>query len=78
MTCFLPTAFYRLQSCAQQYISNGRMFHDQEIQEIVAEIRDYNISLNREQRIELFTDGLCENPGAMHIGLFARQGNKPQ
>jgi ribonuclease HI len=44
-------------------------------QEVVAEIRNYNISINREQKLELFTDGLCENPGAMHIGLFARQGN---
>jgi ribonuclease HI len=51
------------------------MLHDQKTQEIVAEIRKYNISLNQEQRIELFTDGLCENPGAMHIGLFARQGD---
>ena len=51
------------------------MLHDQKTQEIVAEIRKYNMSLNQEQRIELFTDGLCENPGAMHIGLFARQGN---
>ena len=50
------------------------MLHDQKTQEIVAEIRNYNVPINREQRIELFTDGLCENPGAMHIGLFARQG----
>ena len=51
------------------------MLHDQKTQEIVAEIRNYNIPITRQQRIELFTDGLCENPGAMHIGLFARQGN---
>ena len=49
--------------------------YDQKTQEVVAEIRNYNISINREQKLELFTDGLCENPGAMHIGLFARQGN---
>jgi len=49
--------------------------YDQKTQEVIAEIRNYNISINREQKIELFTDGLCENPGAMHIGLFARQGN---
>ena len=49
--------------------------YDQKTQDVVAEIRNYNISINREQKLELFTDGLCENPGAMHIGLFARQGN---
>jgi len=49
--------------------------YDQKTQEVIAEIRNYNVSINREQKIELFTDGLCENPGAMHIGLFARQGN---
>ena len=49
--------------------------YDQKTQEVVAEIRNYNISINHEQKLELFTDGLCENPGAMHIGLFARQGN---
>ena len=49
--------------------------YDQKTQEVIAEIRNYNISINREQKLELFTDGLCENPGAMHIGLFARQGN---
>lgn len=48
--------------------------HDEKIQEVIADIRNYNIPINREQTIELFTDGLCENPGAMHIGLFARQG----
>ena len=49
--------------------------YDQKTQEVIAEIRNYNVSINREQKLELFTDGLCENPGAMHIGLFARQGN---
>jgi len=49
--------------------------YDQKTQEVIAEIRNYNVSINREQKRELFTDGLCENPGAMHIGLFARQGN---
>ena len=51
------------------------MLPDEKIQAVIAEIRAYNISINREQRLELFTDGMCENPGAMHIGLFARQGN---
>ena len=54
------------------------ILHDQKTQEVIAKIRNYNISINQEQRIELFTDGLCENLGAMYIGLFARQGNKPQ
>ena len=49
--------------------------YDQKTQEVIAEIRNYNVSINREQKLELFTNGLCENPGAMHIGLFARQGN---
>ncbi len=49
--------------------------YDQKTQEVIAEIRNYNVSINREQKLELFTDGMCENPGAMHIGLFARQGN---
>jgi ribonuclease HI len=49
--------------------------YDQKTQEVIAEIRNYNVSINREQKLELFTDGLCENAGAMHIGLFARQGN---
>src|SRR5437867_3993970 len=48
--------------------------HDEKVQEVIGEIRNYNIPINREQPIELFADGLCENPGAMHIGLFARQG----
>lgn len=26
--------------------------------------------------IELYVDGLCENPGAMHIGLYAKQGER--
>ena len=52
------------------------MLLDQKTQEIVAEIPNYNIPITREHRLELFTDGLCENPGAMHIGLFARQGNR--
>ena len=51
------------------------MLPDEKIQAVIAEIRAYNISINREQTLELFTDGMCENPGAMHIGLFARQGN---
>jgi hypothetical protein len=34
------------------------MLYAQKTQEIVAEIRKYNILLNQEQRIELFTDGL--------------------
>ena len=42
---------------------------------MIADIRNYNIPINHEQPIELFADGLCENPGAMHIGLFARQGS---
>ncbi len=49
--------------------------HDEKVQEVIGEIRNYNIPINREQPIELFADGLCENPGAMHIGLFARQGS---
>lgn len=35
---------------------------------------EYKVSLQPETAIELFVDGLCENPGAMHIGLHARQG----
>ncbi len=49
--------------------------HDEKVQEVIADIRNYNIPINREQPLELFADGLCENPGAMHIGLFARQGS---
>lgn len=49
--------------------------HDAKVQEVIADIRNYNIPINHEQPIELFADGLCENPGAMHIGLFARQGS---
>lgn len=48
---------------------------DQKLQEVIEDIRSYNIALNDHQPIDLFTDGLCENPGAMHIGLFARQGS---
>jgi len=48
---------------------------DQKLQEVIEDIRKYNIAINDHQPIELFTDGLCENPGAMHIGLFARQGS---
>ena len=55
------------QSYAEQPMEAETMLLDQKTQEIVAEIRNYNIPINREQRIELFTDGLCENPGAMHI-----------
>jgi len=48
--------------------------HDEKTQEVIAEIRNYQVAITQEQPIELFVDGLCENPGAMHIGLFARQG----
>lgn len=48
---------------------------DQKLQEVIEDIRKYNIAINDHQPIDLFTDGLCENPGAMHIGLFARQGS---
>lgn len=49
--------------------------HDERILGVIEEIRQFNLSINDEQPIELFADGLCENPGAMHIGLFARQGS---
>jgi ribonuclease HI len=48
---------------------------DQKLQEVIEDIRKYNIAINDHQPVDLFTDGLCENPGAMHIGLFARQGS---
>lgn len=48
---------------------------DQKLQEVIEDIRKYNIAIHDHQPVDLFTDGLCENPGAMHIGLFARQGS---
>lgn len=51
------------------------MLHNEKIQEVVTEIRAYQIPIDGEKPLELFADGLCENPGAMHIGLFARQGD---
>ena len=37
-------------------------------------LNEYKVVIKPETPIELFVDGLCENPGAMHIGLHARQG----
>lgn len=34
---------------------------------------DYQITLHASAPIDLFVDGLCENPGAMHLGLYALQ-----
>lgn len=34
---------------------------------------EYQVVVDPAKPIELRVDGLCENPGAMHLGLFARQ-----
>lgn len=47
------------------------------IQTLIEKIRtSYNVQLQEGGKaIDLRVDGLCENPGAMHIGLFASQGD---
>jgi len=37
---------------------------------------EYKVVIKPGELIELFVDGLCENPGAMHVGLHARQGGQ--
>ena len=37
---------------------------------------EYKVAIQPATPIDLFVDGLCENPGAMHIGLFARQNKE--
>jgi hypothetical protein len=47
---------------------------DEAIQTVAARVKaEYSVSLEEGEPIRLYVDGLCENPGAMHIGLFARQ-----
>lgn len=38
--------------------------------------REYKIEIDPAKPIKLNVDGLCENPGAMHIGLIARQEDR--
>ena len=50
---------------------------DDALQTVVERVKaKYNVSLKEGKPIELFVDGLCENPGAMHVGLFGRQGDE--
>ncbi len=38
--------------------------------------REYKVEIDPAKPIKLNVDGLCENPGAMHIGLIARQEDR--
>jgi len=47
---------------------------DDKLQARAHKIRDeYQITIQPGTPLDLFVDGLCENPGAMHIGLYAVQ-----
>ncbi len=53
-----------------------RVSLDEKLQRIAEKIlNEYKVAIQPGKLIELFVDGLCENPGAMHIGLYARQGD---
>lgn len=45
------------------------------LNEVIEEIRSFQIGINDTETVRLEVDGLCENPGAMHIGVFASQGS---
>jgi ribonuclease HI len=50
---------------------------EERLQGSIEKIRaEYFIPLVKDTPVTLFVDGLCENPGAMAIGLFARQGEQ--
>ena len=48
---------------------------DESLNKVIERVKGYNVNINPDEQIELRVDGLCENPGAMHIGLYARQGD---
>ena len=49
---------------------------DEALQAVVERVRGYGVQLKEGEAIKLNVDGLCENPGAMHIGMWARQGDQ--
>ena len=49
---------------------------DEALQTVIARVKGYNVPLKEGEPIKLYVDGLCENPGAMHVGLYARQENQ--
>jgi len=50
---------------------------DEALQTVIERVQTkYEVRLKEGEPIKLFVDGLCENPGAMHLGLFARQGEQ--
>ena len=46
------------------------------LNKVIKRVQDYNVHLEEGSPIILHVDGLCENPGAMHIGLWAIQGDR--
>lgn len=48
---------------------------EEALAKVIARAKEYQVTIDPEKSIELRVDGLCENPGAMHIGLYARQND---
>ncbi len=46
------------------------------LQTVLERVRGYNNQVAEGEPIQLHVDGLCENPGEMHLGLWGHQGDK--